>query len=294
MKSFDGVDDLEDTVGLHYWLPDEAGRFFFGSAYLFTTCSETYGGIVRAEMPQLRFLLSGSGFYEFSDGRIEPVPDVGLVGPTMNATRFTLRGAARVIGVPVLPLGWLALGCGAANHWVDRLYDGAPLRDPAFAAQHEALRTAVDIGAAVAGLQAFLAGRLQPVSPAMRELVSQIDHWLLDGGVPRLERIVADTGLSARQLSRYTNRLYGAPPKLLARKYRALRCASRIVLEKKNWSDLCDGGRFYDQSHFIREIKQFLGYTPHQLLHEPSTIARLAMIGSNRVGRLTPLPCPAG
>jgi len=292
MKSFDGVEDIEDAVGLRYWGPDEGGRFFFGAIYLFTTHSETYRGIVRAEMPQLRFLLSGSGFYEFPGGRTEAIPGVGLVGPTMKATRFTLRGKARVIGVPVLPLGWQALGCDAANHWVDRLYDGDPLSDPAFQAQYEALRAAADIDRAVAGLQAFLGKRLRPVPPSTQRLVSLIDHWLLDGGVPQLDRIVADTGLSARQLSRYTNRLYGAPPKLLARKYRALRCATRIVLEKKNWSELCDGGRFYDQSHFIREIKQFLGYTPHQLLHEPSTMSRLAAGSRNMVGNLAPLPHP--
>ncbi|MFX4827852.1 hypothetical protein ABTB65_19075, partial [Acinetobacter baumannii] len=38
---------------------------------------------------------------------------------------------------------------------------------------------------------------------------------------------------------------------------------------------LCDG--FYDQSHLIREVKQFTGLTPGQLLAAPSPLARMTI-----------------
>src|SRR3990167_650492 len=139
------------------------------------------------------------------------------------------------------------------------------------------MRATSDIEGAINGLWSFLRAQLRPARAAMVDLVSRIDTWLSDSDSPRVEDIVEATGLSARQLARYTNRLYGAPPKLLARKYRALRCASQIVIDKKNWTELCDEGNFYDQSHFIREIKQFLGHTPHQLLNDPTAVARLTM-----------------
>ena len=126
----------------------------------------------------------------------------------------------------------------------------------------------------------------------MIDMVSKIDSWLSDTDSPQIEDIVAATGLSARQLARYTNRLYGAPPKMLARKYRALRCASQIVIDKKNWTELCTEGNFYDQSHFIREIKQFLGLTPHQLLNDPTMVAKLtvqrrALTGITKINRIS-------
>jgi methylphosphotriester-DNA--protein-cysteine methyltransferase len=84
------------------------------------------------------------------------------------------------------------------------------------------------------------------------------------------------TPLSGRQIARLAKRLYGAPPKFLARKFRALRCAAQIAIDKRPWTELCENG-FYDQSHFIREIKQFLGLTPMQLMADASTVARLTV-----------------
>lgn len=246
-------------------------------------------------MPQLRFLLSSQGYYRFHDGQMVPVPEVGYLGPTMQASRFVLQGEVRVLGVPVLPLGWLALGFDSAHLWANRIYAGRDAPDEGYRDQLKALRFAdareaaglEGLDCAVAGLCRFLEGRLKPVSPAMVRLVSLIDQWLIGEDSPRIEDLVAMTGLSARQIARYTNRAYGAAPKLLARKYRALRCARQIVVEKKNWTDLCDDDKFYDQPHFIREIKQFLGYTPYQLLHDPATVARLAVESRNMIGHLS-------
>lgn len=279
-------------VSLRYWEPPEQMRYFFGSIYLFKAYVPHYGDMTRADMPQLRFMLSAGGFYEFHDGQTAPTPEICMLGPTMGATRFTLDSEAEVFGVSVLPLGWLAMGCQSAHVWVDRLYDVEAVHGAQYRDQLLRLRKMDDVDAAVAGLWDFLERQLKPVSPAMIELVSQIDTWLSDSDAPEIEDIVAASGLSARQLARYTNRLYGAPPKLLARKYRALRCASQIVIDKKNWTELCDEGNFYDQSHFIREIKQFLGHTPHQLLNDPTAVARLtvqrrALTGLMKLNRIS-------
>ncbi|HEX5536595.1 MAG TPA: helix-turn-helix domain-containing protein [Sphingobium sp.] len=294
MESFSlGVDSV-GPVSLRYWEPSEKLRYFFGSIYLFTTREPSYRDMTRADMPQLRFMLSSGGTYEFHDGRVAETPESCMLGPTMGATRFRLREPARVFGVSVLPLGWLALGCESAHLSVDQLYDAEKVHGPHFRTELERLRVAADVDAdqAAQGLWSFLEAQLAPITPAMIDLVSKIDGWLSDSDAPRIEDIVDDTGLSARQLARYTNRLYGAPPKLLARKYRALRCASQIVIDKKNWTELCDEGSFYDQSHFIREIKQFLGHTPHQLLSDPTAIARLtvqrrALTGLMKLNRIS-------
>src|SRR3546814_8951369 len=58
------------------------------------------------------------------------------------------------------------------------------------------------------------------------------NDWLMGEMSPRIEELVRKTGLSARQIERLANRLYGAPPKLLARKYRTLRVASRLASQK--------------------------------------------------------------
>jgi len=267
-------------------------RFFFGSIYLFTAALPEYQDMTRADMPQLRFMLAGGGNYLFDGNREEPTPSVCMLGPTMGATRFALKGPSKVFGISVLPLGWLALGCDSAHEWVDKTYDIEQRHGPQFGDQLARLRTVEDADEAAQSLWDFLDSQLAAVPQATVDLVSKVDAWLSDRDSPEIDDIVEATGLSARQLARYTNRLYGAPPKMLARKYRALRCASQIVIDKKNWTELCDEGNFYDQSHFIREIKQFLGLTPHQLLNDPTLVARLtvqrrALTGVTKINRIS-------
>jgi AraC-like DNA-binding protein len=284
--------DIRTPVELRYWEPPERLRFYFGSIYLFTAAVPDYQDMTRADMPQLRFMLSGGGQYEFHNGNRMETPEVCMVGPTMGATKFYLDGTAEVFGISVLPLGWIGLGCDSAHMFVDTLCDVVARCGTYYHDQLSLLRTTPDPNEAAERLWQFLESQLSPASPQMIELVTAIDEWLGGDESPRIEDIVETTGLSPRQLSRYTNRLYGAPPKLLARKYRALRCASQIVIDKKNWTELCDEGNFYDQSHFIREIKQFLGHTPHQLLHDPTAVARLtvqrrALTGLMRLNRIS-------
>ncbi|MPT47607.1 MAG: helix-turn-helix domain-containing protein [Sphingobium sp.] len=282
---------------MRYWEPPYHLRYYFGAIYYFRVQASHYRDGTRADMPQLRFMLSTEGEYHFWDGRSAVTPRICILGPTMGATSFTAHaadGVLRLFGVSVLPLGWQALGCEDAAGWVDRLYDAAEVHGPQYEDMFKRLRhlTEEDVEEGVNHLWAFLEQQLSPVPPMMFELVNAIDHWLGDKPAPRIEDLLTATGLSARQVTRYTNRLYGAPPKLLARKYRALRCASQIVLDKKSWIELCDEGSFYDQSHFIREIKQFLGHTPSQLLSDPSAVGRLtlqrrALTGITKLNRIS-------
>ena len=230
---FPGKDE-ETQVELHYWEPSEKLRYYFGSIYRFATSTPNYRDMTRADMPQLRFMVAGHGDYTFFDGEIVTTPEVCMVGPTMGATRFQLNSPAVVFGVSVLPLGWLGLCDTDACTYTDRLCDVVKQVGAQFQVELERLRMTENRDAAAKGLWAFLESQLRPVSDQMVALVSAIDEWLSEADSPQIEDIVATTGLSARQLARYTNKLYGAPPKLLARKYRALRCASQIVIDKKD------------------------------------------------------------
>src|SRR3546814_7601744 len=68
-------------------------------------------------------MLDNSGDYHFHDGTILPTPGVCLLGPTMGATRFDLRGAGRVVGISLLPAGWIALHGGDASILTDRVQE---------------------------------------------------------------------------------------------------------------------------------------------------------------------------
>lgn len=265
-------------VDLHYFAPPAPLRDFFGAAYRFTTTCDTYADVTRADAGQLRFMLAGTGHYIFHDGRAVPTPDACLLGPTMGSTWFQLDSPADVWGISLLPLGWFALDAGDVSSMTDDLADMGNGRGVSYAPLLEDLRQwRGDNQASVARIWEYLSARLRPVAPTMLAFVEAVDAWLGNEGSPRVADLVAATGLSDRQVARLTNRLYGGPPKLLARKYRALRCAVRIAIDHTPWQELCDASTFYDQSHFIREIKHFVGLTPHQLMTDPTEVARLTL-----------------
>jgi AraC-like DNA-binding protein len=266
----------EGFVGLRYFAPPEELRHAFGALYLFTAGRAPFSDTTRADFAQLRFMLNGEGQYRFHDGRTAETPRVCMLGPTFGATRCELDSQACVMGVSLLPLGWLALDGGDASRMGDDLYDMAAV-DADYMTLFSALRATDDLDAAVQTLWSFLIPRVAPAPAALARFVDIVDAWLADEDSPRIEVLADATGLSGRQRARLANRLYGGPPKLLARKFRALRCAAKIVVDKQPWAELCNDHTFYDQSHFIREIRHFIGLTPHQLMSDPTDVARLTL-----------------
>ncbi|HZV58046.1 MAG TPA: helix-turn-helix domain-containing protein [Sphingobium sp.] len=270
------VADAADMVALSYFAPPADLSRYFGAMYLFTADRVRIVDHTRADFAQIRFMLAGEGSYRFSDGRLVETPECCLLGPTSMATHFDVAGPLQVLGLTVLPLGWAALRAGEANLAADDAFDlaarfGHPWRD-----MLDSLRAQEDSGAASEQLWAFLRTQLQPVGEAEMRFVEEADRWLSDEQSPRVDVLQEATGLSARQVARWCNRLYGAPPKYLARKYRALRCAQILAREEVDWSE-CSGDAFYDQSHFIRELKHFTGLTPTELRERASIVIRLSM-----------------
>lgn len=264
------------TVGLSYLAPPADLRELFGPMYLFLADKTEVRDHTRADFAQIRFMLSGEGDYRFFDGRRVATPAACMLGATTAATAFEVAGPMRVVGVAVLPLGWVALGAGDASQFADNVFDLAERFGAEWAELLEKLRTVGDAEEAAALVWPFLREQTRQVTQSERAFIAATDAWLANERSPRIEVLQEATGLSARQVARLCNRFYGAPPKYLARKYRALRSALMLARDNLDWADLCDN-TFYDQSHFIREFKHFLGLTPSQLREDASLVIRLTM-----------------
>ena len=115
-----------------------------------------------------------------------------------------------------------------------------------------------------------------------------VDAWLTASPSPQVPELVAATGMSIRSVERMTKHYYGLSPRMLARKYRAVRAASALARgEKLDAGTL--GDAFYDQSHLIREIKRFAGATPGQL-GRPSPYTQATTTGRKQMaGKVSPL-----
>lgn len=268
--------ELTNQVGLSYIAPPADLAAYFGAMYLFIADKIEVSDHTRADFAQIRFMVAGTGDYIFTNGRRVATPSACLLGPTTGATRFQVAGPMRVVGVSILPLGWIALGVGDASEAADDAIDLAARFGPSWTELLVGLRAEPDVEQAADLLWSFLRARTRAVTAVERAFVGAVDDWLADEASPRVGVLQDHTGISARQIARLCNRYYGAPPKYLARKYRTLRCALQLARDNIDWQDLCEGV-FYDQSHFIREFKLFIGMTPSQLRDDASLVMRLTM-----------------
>lgn len=276
-------------LSLRYAAPAPELREFISTYYLFRADLSDIADSTRADLPQIRFMLSGSGHYTFGDGSKAKCPDAMVTGPTTSATRITAKGPLVVFGIGLLPAGWNAIIGGSAAEMTDLVEDARAVLGTFAEDLLDILRHSPSfdnmIGIADLSMRSLVQ---QPRDRPLEWFIHATNEWLMGDISPNVDTLIAETGLSGRQVERLTNRIYGAPPKLLARKYRALRIASSLSDEGVDWQDLM-GDAFYDQSHFIREFKRFTGQTPRQFQLVPTPLTRLMTARRRISGLVSPL-----
>jgi AraC-like DNA-binding protein len=266
------------SFSLRYFAPAAPLRSWVSSYYLFETDAPHIADTLRAELPQVRFMIRGRGSFAFGDRDPVSVPLAALCGPTGVALYFKAEGPVRLFGAGLLPAGWAALVGAGANELADQVVDLTSIVGPA--AHHgwmqmaEASRARDIVGAA----DAFFLLLSAQAKPPPLWFTRAADAWLAGSVDPAVDDLVDTVNMSARQVERLCQRIYGAPPKALARKYRALQAAVRFGLSPEAGWETAAAGAFYDQSHFIREFKTFVGMTPTQFVAQGSPwITRLTI-----------------
>ncbi|CAN5532971.1 hypothetical protein BH09PSE4_BH09PSE4_07380 [soil metagenome] len=277
-------------VELDYAVPSIDVGEFVTLFYHFRADLPLFSDTERADHAQLRFRLSGgTSEYRMPDGSVQAGPSIQIVGPTSGAIGVSAIGPVHVFGMGLTASGWAAMIGNDASTMLNRVIDARTLFGERLDATAAALAAAPDTAAMVAIVEPLIRSLAEGGSAGSLAFVRQVDSWLANHASPDVETLVAATGLSRRQVERRCNALYGAPPKLLARKYRALRAAVALYAEAASPADLIAHG-FYDQSHLIREIKHFTGLTPRKIKAEPSVLAQLTMAQRHALcGQVSPL-----
>jgi AraC-like DNA-binding protein len=264
------------AVTLDYASPPEDLRRYLSIFYEFRADVPVFEDTDKADLAQFRFMLSGDGEYRFADGHVQRAPAIQIVGPTTGPTYGRLTGPVHVFGVGLLPGGWGTLLDFEASLLVNRVIDATELFGNGLRTTASALKTASTLDEKVAISSALARELTGRGKSAAFDFTRIIDDWLESSPSPNVDCLMTATGLSRRQIERRCNTYYGSPPKLLARKYRALKATIALAHGKSNADALADGG-FYDQSHFIREIKAFTGVTPTKIHDDLPTLAALTL-----------------
>jgi len=269
------ADRASSAISLDYAAPPEDLRGHFSVFYEFRADVAAFNDADKADLAQFRVNLAGSGEYRFADGHVQPVPQIHIIGPTTGPTHISMRGPVHTVGVGLLPAGWATLLDFEASLLVNRAVDAVELFGDDVRGSPEALAACSTFSERVALGSALARKLIARGRSNAADFTRIVDDWLAST-CPNVDDLVRATGLSRRQVERRCNAYYGSPPKLLARKYRALRATIAIANGQSNADALLDGG-FYDQSHFIREIKAFTGVTPKHIQTDLPTLATLTL-----------------
>jgi len=210
------------------------------------------------------------------DGVVVPTPQrSALFGPTDRGAVFGSEGPGIMLGAGLTPLGWAQILDIAADKLSNQVCE---LGDAVGAAEAEALavvlETAADDAEIGAGFDAWLLARIAARPPADPR-IAEIHRALLavPDGVPELAEAA---GVSERTLLRLCLRAFGFSPKALLRQKRFLRTLERVrgVLDQP-LSGLIDDG-YFDQAHFNREFRAYMGMSPSDYYNSPREIMRRA------------------
>ena len=275
-------------VSLRYYAPAEDVRDLVSVYYLFEDDQPRFADNERAAIAQLRFLLEGSAVISFADGSSFSHEGAVLQGPSTGAMHVDVTGPFRMFGVGVLPAGWAISTRKSAAEYTDKAVNAAEVFTHEIDKNLEYLRgcqTPEEMVAWADKVYRALKPRLKPETAAFTKMV---DEWLSSEPSPPISGLMERSTQSSRQVLRTVNKLYGMPPKYLARKYRALR-AARAYAEHNQEELLQLVDAFYDQSHMIREVKFFAGVTPTQLRVGEGEIARLIDQRAGLKGKIAPL-----
>ena len=219
----------------------------------------------RADVGYLRFLLSGKGYFEHMNGSRDEGCPVLLLGPSTETARWTLTsGPLHNFGCVLLPEFWGGLVAADATDFANRALDGSSLLGPDAMDLFDAIDACDDVVAMGKLADAFLVRKIKPLPPDQIDVIRKIGDWLRCSPIPSPDTLYQAVEKGPRQVMRIANRHFGAPPSMLARKFRALRTASRLIGTRGQIPEaLID--EYSDRAHLSREVKTFTGLTPRQL-----------------------------
>ena len=229
----------------------------------------------------------GEGRMSRPDGGIDPSHEVNLLTPFARAVPFEVDGPFHALGAALTPLGWTAItGLDASEH-ANRLYDAADWLPAAFAEEGAKLCATYRAGEAgpneiFAALGGLIAAHAKLPKPGHLQLMATVGKWLASDLMPEMDALYAASAFSRRQTQRLVQQYFGSSPVALRRKYRALRAAAALSqphLSVEEEAAVVD--TFYDQSHMIREIREFVGRTPKRLADPDAPYLKELIDGKN-------------
>lgn len=246
---------------LKYAAPSKGLTEFVSAFYLFDSDETDIDELERADIGQFRHVYTGTGHVRYHDESTQPIFPTSIYGPRTRASRIIGNGPIRMFGFGMQPAGWLLLTRANAFEHADTIVSATELAGERIVSLCNAIAQTGTLESMAAVTETWLRAEIESAEKIPLWFIRAVDAWLGSTLIPEFGDLVSVTGLSRGQTEKMIKQIYGATPKLLTRKYRALRTANVMAQGEEAWQDFV-GEAFYDQSHLIRELREFTGMTP--------------------------------
>lgn len=266
--------------GAPEFIPDERVR----SAYYFSTQAPIQNSTMPAVGGQFMLRTVGATTLTFPDGRtIGADPgELYLIAPTTIASNSKIIGPTHRVGLGLSELGWAELTGLPVDKVKNSIIPAADLfgqdaRDFAkevMRAREAGEASSVEIAQA---MRRFVEPRFTQLDERKRRLIKTTRAWATNELTPDVSELYEALHFSERQVQRLVKRYFGQSPVQVAKRLRAGFAASALnqdALDDDLRNEIAES--YYDQPHFIRDVKSTTGTTPSRIgKHSDSLISSI-------------------
>jgi len=215
--------------------------------------------IVPSARPQL-VIVYGDNY--FDDTSKMNLPDNPLIGPFKNHRIFKALGKVGIFIIVFRPLG-MALLLKDSLTSLKEVYISSDLLPKFIIELKDSLLDAGDIKSRLNIANKMLFEYYSHVEHSKIKIpINEIDNYIVNKkGVINIHELASYFNCSVSKLERNFKELAGLTPKTYAKLIR-LRNAIRLTAKIDDLMDITYSLGYYDQAHFIKEFKSFVGESP--------------------------------
>lgn len=203
--------------------------------------------------------------YTYQDDAKFPQPQNFAISMMRKFVEIESSGKSGFISVRFFPWGAHHFFDEPVKNFLDQTIEGSVLWGERSTEIIATLKRCPTLDDRFKAVESFLSACLEKYKKTDSAVDDAIKLVRNAKGQLNIEEICERTGFSKKQLERKFLNTVGTTPKIFSRISRFLNLCQHLEShEGKTFTELTHDCGYYDQAHFIKEFKEFSGYTPKE------------------------------